>query len=42
MVVADESITITATSGDSGCSQSVIITVAELECGDAEATNYAP
>ena len=42
MVVADESITITATSGDSGCSQSVIITVAELECGDPEATNYAP
>ena len=42
VVVADETITITATSGDSGCSQNVIITVTELECGDAEATNYAP
>jgi len=42
MVVADETITITATSGNSGCSQNVIITVTELECGDAEATNYAP
>ena len=42
MVVADETITITATSGDSGCSQNVIITVTELECGDPEATNYAP
>ena len=42
VVVADETITITATSGNSGCSQNVIINVTELECGDAEATNYAP